>query len=422
MVIAQKRSKFVGMKKNRTHITLTLLVALLCSCGEDRTGEYNALTEENQWIHATMKEKYLWAGEMNETKQSDFFSTPEVFFKKLLNSQDDASFFKSATEENGYGFLYTLLRDPLRISPSRQYALVEYVEPGSTAQMMGLERGMWISEIDNNRVTTSNMSKLDGCEDGVELKVETIEFNDADETYYWEHLKDVLLPAAAPVTHTSIPVVTIIDDITRKSGYILCNSFDGEEGVNAMHTALSDLLSGGVNNIILDLRYNNSLSLDDAAQVASAFLPSSAEGSPFCYLTRSTAAEEGEVVPLPSSIINASDKPLYIITTKQTRGIANSFIKAMLAHRGDVKIVGQQAGGTMYDTESIESPYSFSINPATAYIYDAAGEALSPVAPHFVVDAYNNAHHPVYPLGDKQEHIIYNISYIMTNGTLPPLD
>jgi hypothetical protein len=36
-----------------------------------------------------------------------------------------------------------------------------------------------------------------------------------------------------------------------------------------------------------------------------------------------------------------------------------------------------------------------------------------------VVDEYSDYRH-VYPLGNRQEYIIYNVNYIIANGTLPP--
>ena len=132
----------------RKLIALPLLALLVCSCGEDRSGEYYELTQENQWIYYKMKEVYLWADAIGEIKQNIFFSTPSQFFKKLLYTDDKTSFFTDTLATTSYGITTSLMRDPLGITPSKTYALIEFVEPGSVAETAGLERGMWISEID----------------------------------------------------------------------------------------------------------------------------------------------------------------------------------------------------------------------------------------------------------------------------------
>ncbi len=407
------------MKKNKTFILLTIFAMLFCSCGEDRTAEFNELTKENQWIYSKMKEVYLWAGEIGDVSQKNYFSTPAQFFGNLLNkSKDNASFFSSDEEESvpDYGISYTMLRDPLGVSPSRQYALISYVEPNSVAKAAGLERGMWVAEIDGKRVNTTNIKKITSGT-GAELKIDAIEYNDDTEEYFWENVENITLPASADYDVTPVPVVTIIDEITSKSGYILCNKFDNEK----MSAALSEVLSGEVDNIILDLRYNTSTSLTDAAQVASAFIPADKEGTAFCLLDRNIDAEEKESIALPAASTNASDKPLYIVTTQKTGGVVDAFIKGIQTLRGttNVIIVGQPSSGTHLYTECYESPYLFKINPATAYICDPAGEFLTTPLPDYVVDEYSDYRH-VYPLGNRQEYIIYNVNYIIANGTLPP--
>jgi hypothetical protein len=63
----------------------------------------------------------------------------------------------------------------------------------------------------------------------------------------------------------------------------------------------------------------------------------------------------------------------------------------------------------------------FDINPVTAYIFDAVGLLLTHQLPDYAIDEYN-AHYPIYPLGSKQENIVYNISYVIENGTLPLME
>lgn len=83
-----------------------------------------------------------------------------------------------------------------------------------------------------------------------------------------------------------------------------------------------------------------------------------------------------------------------------------------------VKIVGETLTGTNIATEKFVSPYMFEINPATALIADRNGELLLPITPDFILREIGDYKH-IYQLGDKQEYLLYNITYIIANGTLP---
>ena len=68
------------------HTIYLLLGFLLSSCGEDRSGEYYALIEDKMWIEETMQKNYLWNKDMPIIeKESEYFTEPATFFKKLLS-------------------------------------------------------------------------------------------------------------------------------------------------------------------------------------------------------------------------------------------------------------------------------------------------------------------------------------------------
>lgn len=400
--------------------TIIIATATLCSCGEDRSAEFYELTKENRWTYDTMKEVYLWGDSIDEDiSQQTYFSTPEKFFYKLLYKADATSFFTNSTTAVTYGFKFSLMRDPLGIAPAKVYALVEYVEPASVAAAAGLERGMWISTINgvNINMGVSNALVNGGAKT---LGVNRIVFDDDNEQYLWEELPQIEIQAAIETTASPLPLVKTISDTAGSIGYILCNSFDGEETVAEINDALSTLSAEGVSNIVLDLRYNTGNSLANAAAVAAAFIPTDKQSTPFCLLYKDLKLTTKEDMPLPASTINVSNIPLYIITTAQTKGTANAFIKAIRIARGSstVKIAGTTASGTNIATESIASPYDFDINPATAIIFDTNNEPLYATAPDYMLNEFED-YKNIYPLGNKQEYILYNISYIIANGALP---
>lgn len=407
------------MKRAIKTFIISIATIVLYSCGEDRSQEFYELTKENQWVYSKMKEVYLWADSIKPVSQRTYFNTPSKFFTSLLYKGDATSTFSKAEIAETYGFTFSLMRDPLGIAPAKVYALVEYVEPTSVAAVAGLERGMWISTINGNNINMGTGSALAAGE-VVTFGVNAIIYNDDTEEYTWEQLPSIEMQAATPTTVSPVPVTGIISDNSGKTGYILCNNFDDDTAVETICSTLSGFDAEGVANIVIDLRYFTGTSLTNAAIVAATLVPANKRGTPFCSLYKDLKLTEKEEIPFPQTSINIGRKPLYIITTTKTTGVATVFIKALHIACGteNVKIVGESAIGANFTTESIESPYQFSISPVTAIIADANGELLAPIIPDFSLNEIGDYRH-IYPLGNKQEHMLYNITYIIANGVLP---
>ena len=62
---------------------------IICSCGEDRTYEYEEKVKVDKWIEETMKEHYLWYDQMPELKFNDYFAIPQDFLQKIVFKGDE---------------------------------------------------------------------------------------------------------------------------------------------------------------------------------------------------------------------------------------------------------------------------------------------------------------------------------------------
>ena len=402
--------------KKIAHIAALASALVFAACGEDRSHEYYELTKESHWIYDNMKEVYLWKNEIPEIGRQTYFNTPAQFFKKLLNKEDNASFLAidNAVE---YGVKYSLMRDPLGYSPSKVYALVEYVEPGSAADAAGIERGMWISAIDGKNLSISSTSLGNGA--ALQLTMCRILNAPDSETLAWSEGETVTLAAAAPFTPTAMPVCRTIECGEGNATYILLNTFDGNDAASAFNAAVT---SSSAQNIILDLRYNESYEIENVAGAAALFLPADKAQGSFCTLYKDIEFGTMESVPYPAVSATAENKNLYIITSAATKGVANIFVKAVTdaCEAGNVTVVGTAPAPCTLLTEKRESPYNFSINASTAIIGDAEGNILSTFTPDIEINeaASLNA---VYPLGDEREYILQNICEIIKMGIRPQI-
>ena len=131
-----------NMKRSFYFIPVWAVMAFaFLSCGEDRTYEFLAKTEVDNWIEAQMREIYLYYREIPQLETEDYFSPAEEFFPKLLASQDKYSYIEVPTETDAatgiklrnaiqtvtYGFDFVLTDDPT--GSSRQVARVLQVLP-----------------------------------------------------------------------------------------------------------------------------------------------------------------------------------------------------------------------------------------------------------------------------------------------------
>ena len=407
------------MKTSRLYKLSLILTALISfvSCGEDRTYEYLEKTAENQWIFSTMSEEYLWADEIKTPERSGFFSTPSKFFASLLVKSDKTSFFSDSTATTSYGMQFALMRDPLGEKMSRYYALVLNVEPGSPADAAGIVRGTWIATVNNKALTSSAAAQLTSG-NAISMGTQAIEYDDEKEKYVWTAGETLQLQPSATIATKAIPFHAVYDVRSSKVGYIICNTLDGTTLTEEFQEIILDFLSQDVADVILDVRYCTGGTLDNAAAIASAFVPTSLAGTPFATLT----GKEEETLAYPASPVNISDKKLYIIMGNATKGAVETLIASVNASRGmyDVLTIGATTAGTNVMTREFQSQFAFSINPAVALISASNGIELSAagIAPDYPLDELEEIQH-IYPLGNEREYILRNVQYLIVNGNMP---
>jgi hypothetical protein len=104
----------------------------------------------------------------------------------------------------------------------------------------------------------------------------------------------------------------------------------------------------------------------------------------------------------------------------QTTGVAELFATALNKSLPmyDLLTFGAKSAGANVMTEKFESPYGFSINPATNMVLLADSTLLQGMTPDYEV---NELQQPVqiHKLGSEQEYMLYNLLYYTVNSTLP---
>ncbi|MBQ7361682.1 MAG: hypothetical protein IJW68_04230 [Bacteroidaceae bacterium] len=407
------------MKNYTTYFFLVVL--LLCSCGEDRTYQYLELTEENQWIFNKMQEIYLWNDSIKRPKRQDFFAKSSTFFNSLLQRGDVFSHFSDSALSTSYGIKYMMYRDPLGKQSSRYYALVKFVEPNSPAYAAGLRRGDWIGQIGNNRLNASNYGYLDRGA-ATTLHTWNIELNDENMEYQWVAGDTLQMEAATELVPTDVYLDSIYTQRNRKIGYLVCNNFS-DVSTQGLFTTIEKFKQQQITDLIIDLRYNNFGNISVANTFANAIVPAEHSGTTFCTLTYNNLNSDKDTTYNYSVSGNTlAVEKIYLICGRETRGASEAFISSMKATLGENNtiIVGETTYGEDLITQTIASPYNFTISPAVAYVGNAEKAPLfaNGVDPTHTINEFSDFY-KIYPLGSKQEYILYNLFYFIINGSLP---
>ena len=422
------------MKKNLCFILPWAAASALLfpSCGEDRTHEYLAKTEVDYWIEAQMRDIYLYYQEMPQLEMEDYFDAPEDFFPRILASQDDYSYIVVPGSEEAlatasdatYGFDFVLTDDPT--GTSRQVARVLLVSPQSPADLAGLKRGDFITQVDGSNVTSQNSDALLGGS-GVTLRLGTLlpPENPEDVLPTWkEDTVEVALTAAVELESNPIFQYKAIDLGGVKAGYLAYNEF--KKGRNETDAAYQEQLlqvfqwfkSQSVEEFILDLRYNPGGELEGAQLLATLLAPASCMGQEFARFVYNDKRQDLNYsldFPTEYAAYNLDLDRLFVISGDYTAAAAEMLVNGLRPYM-PVNLLGTRTAGQNVALDRVDSPYGFTMYPVTSTVCNKEGQSdyANGFTPEYIITELN--YYPWYELGDPNELLLNNALQWMAGG------
>ena len=430
------------------HTFWAFLLTVLCSCGEDRTGEFYALIEDRQWIEETMQANYLWAEDMPVIEnEDDYFKEPQAFFKGLLSKNalngkgDKYSYMeedpKAPQQESRsqmldrtstYGMEFELTNDPTGTT-NHIHAHVLYVLDGSPAQQAGITRGDWLSSVDGQRITTSNYQLL---KNGGSIKVARTRIYSTELGYTWQPADTLNLAASITMEINPFLIDTLYQVEGQRIAYLMYNEFSTgpenkgtEETYNEQMKAIfANFKAQQPDALILDLRYNNGGYLQCAQALGSLVAPASALGKNFVNLQFNAKANpQRKAYPLLESYAEANLdlSKVYILTTNHTASASEALINGLIPYMGkeNVILIGERTEGkNVAMTAFRNETYGITLWPVVAYTSNAEdfsdyGDGFEPtheLKERNIVDWY--------PLGDIREYLLKNAISLITTGSI----
>ena len=431
--------------KSLQHTLWALLLILLTSCGEDRTGEFYALIEDRMWIEEVMRENYLWAEDMPVIeKEDDYFQEPATFFKKLLsknalNGKEDKYSYMEETKEasrtltldraSTYGMEFILTSDPTGTT-AHTFARVLYVLPDSPAQKAGIERGDWISAINEERITNDNYEKLT---QGGNVSLTRTRITPLENGPGWQVSKDVLNVGASVAMEINPFLVNKVWEVDgQKIAYLVYNEFStgpNNEGTESayneqMKQIFAQFKAQSPDAFILDLRYNNGGFLQCAQALGSLLAPATAMGQNFANLTFNAKANPQVIrysFDTQYADANLNLNKIYILTGQYTASASEVIINGLIPYLGaeNVVLIGTKTEGKNVAMTSFKNEtHGLTLWPVIAYVSNAnnEGDYSEGFQPTYHLDENNIIRW--YPLGNPEEYLLKNTLSLITTGTL----
>lgn len=390
-------------------ISLFLLVFSLISCASEPSfleedsleiEEENIIlslhVSHNEWTYESMYNHYYWNEEMPDSTSIDFSMEPQMFFKKLLSKQDRFSWCETNINYKGddIGFEYQtyelhgfLVNRVLYVSSN---VLIE----------KGLKRGQYFI-----------------------FKGDSIDIGDIQDNFF-RTTQVINLNPQSKVLAPSIPIDTIYSIQGRKIAYFVYDQFDSSTDVSQIAIRLKNR---GVDELILDLRYNPGGYVSTSNYLASIIAPKEHLGKIYqlqrfnriqTKIKQKSGGNGIDTVYLDQGFVasqrNLNLKRIIILTTKNTASASEALIIGLRPYM-DVITIGTTSCGKDVGSYTIaDNRYKYQLQPITFRYYNALNDStpITGIRPNIVVEDDLN-----HERGDINEALLKTaIGYILGNS------
>lgn len=404
------------LSKPSTCCVFLLICLSFTSCKKDNPnlplGSTGAI---NTWISEQMELYYYWSSTL--PSKPNVLLTPSDYFQSLLVPEDRFSSIMQAGRTDAYGntLLNTFGFDFMQFTQgSRTVTLISHVVPGSIGERLGLQRGDTLESINGQLPTKNNLSTW----------VQQV----TQQTSILLTLangKSYTLPASYISQPVIYPSETFMTDIENKIGYLFLSHFDFSGGYD-MLKAIDKLRAYGVEELILDLRYNNGGSVAFVAFTALA-LANVQPNDVFVHYKGNgrlqnlqetfsqTLARQPDGYSFSASDVRQKGlglRRLLVLGTGHTASASEMLINNLrpyidVVHIGSVTYGKDMASTTLTTPASVAgSDPSWLIQPMVYKIYNAhdQGEYNAGLQPQQTIAEYSVL--PLYPFGDKRDALV----------------
>ena len=384
-------------------VLITLCLVTLNSCFNDDIDDNcneTAFTI-NDYVYRAMNTVYLYRDEPalenvfgpNAPANTDYsgylssFSQPEDLFESLIFDRLNVDKFSLITSDyvalqqflNGVrastGIEFDFYPMP---SGSSLFAVIRLVINGSPAASLGLQRGQIVTRINGTTLTQSNINSLLNS-DTISLEFATYDDNGTPQTS-----DDILTPngntetvSRSVFTENPIHTSSVFTFGGKTVGYLMYNGFNSNFN-SELNNVFGNFASNGVEEVVLDLRYNGGGSVNTASLLGSMVAGNQSRfGQVFSKLIYNSNLQGNNqdfqftnTIGGGIGLNNLGLDKVYVLTTNRSTASAselvinslNSYINVI--HIGENTVGKTQASVTVYDSPNLSFE---NVNPCHTY-------------------------------------------------------
>ena len=418
--LVKRRSRFLSV-----WLAAVLAACLLAGCGADSgnvpvsaTDDRCSVAAQRSWLRDYMSDQYFWYANLGMPDESA--PNIDAYFRSLLYWQTDRYSFSQPTSDflqflsegtrTGYG--YSLVY----ADASQTTLRVRFAEPFSPVGLAGLKRGDTVLTIDGYgpaQIAAGTPGSV--STEGIPRSFRVVDNTGAERSFT---VNSAIYPIST-VPNASVLLFSASSGPV-KAGYFVYQSFIATS-TGALGTVFSEFARRGVNELIVDLRYNSGGRVTVARNLASMIGGSSLDGKTFAEFRFNAKHPENNfsfpftsnVALLPAAPLNGLNR-VIVITSPSTASASELVINALKPFTNVVLIGGATFG----------KPYAFQPRDFCGTTYcavnfefvNALGEGgfINGIAPTCTV-----ADDLDHQLGDINEaRLAAAVNYIKT-GTCP---
>ncbi len=350
-------------------LTLSVLVGALlfvASCRkDDNDNDYDQRVVDNTTFLDLMKDWYFWYDKMPDIDPS-VYQSPYRVLEAVRYSKDPWSFVTTREEFESY------YRDSKFIGhgfgsgwDAQDNLRVTFVFENTALFEFGVRRSWIIERINDRQISrNTNINELLGPNDvGITNSFRFISPGN-DIVDVTDEKKEIIMNS---VLHKEV-----FEHGGRKTGYIVYKGFTGPSRDEA-DTVFSYFLEEGIDNLILDLRYNSGGQTDVANYIASTIGGSSVIDQSFTEYVYNDQQSESNFIDsfkVPDYPLNIEE--LVVISTRSTASASEMVINGLKPYLPVVVVGNNTSGKPMGMNSWYYREYAFV--PITFKIVNANGE------------------------------------------------
>ena len=402
------------MKIAKSRLTIIIvfgLLGILTGCSYEDNNDVSAKTpsvsarfteEDKQFLHTLFHTQYLWYDRVPDSVNLTQYDTPQALIDAEKFGAWDHWSFALHTEPKKLGSYFD--RDAIGFGIGfRDDLIVNYVQIHSPAWGK-IRRGDTLLKINGN---TANANLV---------RIQARKLDEATRFTLRRNGRQIVVSLTPRHYIRQVTLSRLFEKGDKTFGYLRCDRFS--EGLSdELARRFDDLASAGLDEMIVDLRYNNGGDISQAVSLME-YLDGSHPGEIATHLRwndrfRARDTDYLFASPPPTRALHLSR--VFFLVTRATASASELVINGLKPYLDEVVVIGAPTDGKNVGMRAVtHNDYTYYL--INFYVENAAGnrssaQGISPACP-----AQDDLR---YPMGDLREPMMRTAVYYALHGQCP---